>query len=607
MVARIAQVGAQFRDSKLTTLKSKLTERWKVDVQFQRMRPRMDWMLVTIPALTDVTNEILSTSLIRLQEGNAVYVVRHFAAPTTIRELEVTIANTITEPGLLFNKLKKRCQEFEKSNVQLGWWVAGVHASNAPAKYRATFYLDSNSEYWPWLHDWSHPHGSTPEPIPLLNFDPAWKARKPYACQICYNSDHHLIECPLPHVKIGGIPLVSAVSRGLVANRKPAERRGWEDDSLKEVKGGSTARKADPGLESRPAPTDPMVMEDDIVMTSAATDKPLAADDGLAAAKVQFNQPFSQLKSMFPYMTDDTISGALVGRDVESAMLYLTTTLPIPQTPVPQPSGSGPFIHPTPPVLVPQASGSGLRTIFDAPALPSMVNFESAADFIYGKLSRVFSRKGDFPRSDLITLLASVNGDLALTVAALQSAGLKFSWPEHQLAADWRDWSDAAVTPQAATPVSTALSAFTILADPQPVITYDKEASFMQHLFAEAGIALPAGVTFIDLATTYLWQFPPMLMKLRISHDMAFPEHWKEAFLMQSFSNWWFPSLPAATGQTTAPVVSPTPVPFPVSNRMCSLQHTLFPTNARPQPWASLMTLTHSPPFCLLCRKNCLP
>ena len=75
MVARVAQVRAQFRDSKLSSLKSKLVERWKVDVVFQRMRPHMDWMLATIPAITNVTKEILLTSLIRLQEGNAVYVV----------------------------------------------------------------------------------------------------------------------------------------------------------------------------------------------------------------------------------------------------------------------------------------------------------------------------------------------------------------------------------------------------------------------------------------------------------------------------------------------------------------------------------------------------
>src|SRR5258706_228200 len=419
MIARIAQVGAQFRDSKLAVLKSKLEERWKVNVQFQRMRPRMDWMLVTIPDLSDATNEILSTSLMRLQEGNAVYVVRHFAAPATIRELEITIANVITEPGSLFSKLKKRCQEFEKSNVQLGWRVAGVRASNAPAKYRATFYLDSNSEYWPWLHDWSHPHGSTPEPIPLLNFDPAWKARKPYTCQICYNSDHHLIECPLPHVRIGSVPLVSAVSRGLVANRKPAERRGWDADSLREVKGGSANKRDGPKLDGLPpAPKGPPAHDDDDAIMEPAADLPLAEDDGLAAAKAQFNDPFSQVKSMFPYLMDDTISAVLLGNTVEGTLRHLNSTLPIPPTPMRPPSGAGLPLAPAPPVLEPQASGSGLRTIYDAPALPSMTNHESVADFIFSKLARVFNWTGNFPCNDMLSLLASNNGDLPLTVAA---------------------------------------------------------------------------------------------------------------------------------------------------------------------------------------------
>src|SRR5258706_9172927 len=103
MVARVAQVGVQFRDSKLSSLKSKLAERWKVDVQFQHMRPCMDWMMATIPAITDITKEILLTSLIRLQEGNAAYIVCHFAAPPKIRKLELTIPNTIMEPCSLFN------------------------------------------------------------------------------------------------------------------------------------------------------------------------------------------------------------------------------------------------------------------------------------------------------------------------------------------------------------------------------------------------------------------------------------------------------------------------------------------------------------------------
>src|SRR5258707_3376284 len=103
----------------------------------------------------------------------------------------------------------------------------------------------------------------------------------------------------------------------------------------------------------------------------------------------------------------------------------------------------------------------------------------------------------------MLSLLVTNNGDLALTVAALQSAGLKFSWSEHDMARNWRDWADAAVTPQAATPISTAMSAFTILADPLPTIAYDKEASFLQYMFDTAGIVLPIGVDLLALATTY--------------------------------------------------------------------------------------------------------
>ena len=212
MIARIAQAGAQFNDSKLSILRTKLSERWKINVTLQRMRPRMDWMMATIPELTELSREILDTDLIRLHDGNASYVVRHFYEPSKVRDLEITIANTITEPGSLYAKLKKRCQEFEKSGTFVGWRVAGVRPSNAATKYRATFFLKEVDGNWPWFYDWSHPHGSVPATIPLLNFDPIWKARKPYACQLCYSSDHHLLECPLPHVRIGGVPLVSAVS-----------------------------------------------------------------------------------------------------------------------------------------------------------------------------------------------------------------------------------------------------------------------------------------------------------------------------------------------------------------------------------------------------------
>ena len=75
MIARIAQAGAQFNDSKLSVLQAKLADRWKTNVTFQHMRPRMDWMLATIPELTDLSKEILNTDLIRLHEGNASYVI----------------------------------------------------------------------------------------------------------------------------------------------------------------------------------------------------------------------------------------------------------------------------------------------------------------------------------------------------------------------------------------------------------------------------------------------------------------------------------------------------------------------------------------------------
>ena len=75
MIAQIAQAGAQFNDSKLAVLRAKLAEWWKTSVTFQRMHPRMDWMLATVPELTDLSKEILSTDLIRLHKGNASYVI----------------------------------------------------------------------------------------------------------------------------------------------------------------------------------------------------------------------------------------------------------------------------------------------------------------------------------------------------------------------------------------------------------------------------------------------------------------------------------------------------------------------------------------------------
>ena len=496
MIARIAQIGAQFMDSKYSVLKSKLSDRWKVDVNFERLRPRMDWMLATIPALTEVTKEILSTSIIRLQDGNAVYVVRHFNVPAKIRDLEVTVANTITDPGILFGKLKSRCLEFEKSGVRLGWRVAGVRAANAPAKYRATFYLDSPDEYWPWSHGWSHPHGSVPEMIPLLNFDPVWKARKPYACQICYNSDHHTTECPLPHVKIGGVPLVSAVSRGMVLNRKPAERRGWTDDLLAPLKGGSKRKQTDT-VEAPPGnPPIPSVLPlddgDDVFMVDDAP-RP-SDDDGLAAAKTQFNNPFSQLKAAFPQLSDGNIRAVLqqASGSVALAIDFINHSAAHPPTPKIRASGSG----------LPQPA-----------VVPS---YKSMADFIFEKLTRVFTRVGTWPRADMINLISAQNGDLPLVVSALQDASLKFSWPTHTLTQEWEEWVDNNLDPQAATLISTTMSGLTLLADSTPPAPpappkFAEHASFLSTALLDAGVHFPTSVDMDALAARFHGQFMAIL------------------------------------------------------------------------------------------------
>ena len=370
MITRIAQAGAQFNDSKLTVLRTKLSERWKINVTFQRMRPHMDWMMATIPEITDLSREILDTDLIRLHEGNASYVVRHFDEPSKVRDLEITIANTIAEPGSLYAKLKKRCQEFEKSGTFVGWRVAGVRPSNAATKYRATFFLKEIDGNWPWFYDWSHLHGSVPATIPLLNFDPVWKARKPYACQLCYSSDHHLLECPLPHVKIGGVPLVSSVSRGLCMSRTAAERRGWSDDTLNPMRGGTAPRKDNafgkPGDGNSADAARAVDDGGDAIMTEEAP--AIDIDAELARAKAEFNNPFGQLKSMLPFLHDDVIRAALDGQSIEDALVHLKVVSPARSARRVEASGLG-----------------GGRITAHPPG-----SAESAAEFIWSKLRRIF-------------------------------------------------------------------------------------------------------------------------------------------------------------------------------------------------------------------------
>jgi len=235
LLARVAQRDAQWRDWKLEKLRSALSSRWRVDVTIERVPPRHDWVLCSIPAVPapgDLTHEILSAALIRLSEGNASYVVRHLAPLSTLRDLDIHIKGSVADPASVFNQLKKKLLSYKSSGAFLGWQVTGVRPSNAVSKYRTSFLLDNNRVSWPWTHAWDHPHGSLPAAHVLLDFLPSWSATKPYVCQCCYNSDHFSLECPLAHIRLGGVPVVSPVSLSLMLHKKPGERLVIVDKSF---------------------------------------------------------------------------------------------------------------------------------------------------------------------------------------------------------------------------------------------------------------------------------------------------------------------------------------------------------------------------------------
>ena len=233
MFARVARSGPQSTDPKLHTLRSMLITRWKTDVTFESMDPRQDWMMCTIPSVEGLANEILSTALMRLANGNASYVIRHFGPITRSRDLDISIKGSSHTGDAVYDMLRKRVLQFESSGISLGWRVLGVRRAGAPSKYRASFLLDSPTTYWPWSHQFGHPHGAIPAASPLLNFEPAWEARKPYACQLCYNSDHFKEKCPLSFMRIGGVNIVSFSSKAMVNHKRPAERLVVLDRSLR--------------------------------------------------------------------------------------------------------------------------------------------------------------------------------------------------------------------------------------------------------------------------------------------------------------------------------------------------------------------------------------
>ena len=232
MIARLSQLGPQTRDAKLPTLRSKLASRWSCNVEISSMDPRQDWMLCTIPNIAGPRAKITSTAIMRLSEGNALYVVRHFSPLLCTRDLLFMVKGATTSEEGLYAQVRKRLLEFESSGINLGWRVLGIRKTGVAFQYRASFILDSPEVFWPWTMSFSHAHSSINPQLPLLNFDLPWQARKPYACQVCYCSIHSTNECPLAFARISGATLASYVGITSLLHKKPLERMVIIDRSM---------------------------------------------------------------------------------------------------------------------------------------------------------------------------------------------------------------------------------------------------------------------------------------------------------------------------------------------------------------------------------------
>ena len=208
----------------------------------------------SVPAKGDPSYELLSAVLIRLSEGNASYVVRHITLLSTVRELDVHIKGSITDPNSVFHQLKKKQLEYESKGAFLGWHVIGVRSGKGVTCYRATFLLDTNCVSWPWTHNWNHPHSSLPSAHNLLDFMPSWSAIKPYACQGCYNSDHYTEECALAHICLGGVLVIGPTSMSLMLSKKAAERLVIIDKSLVPPRRAAPGSAGAPALDASPVP-----------------------------------------------------------------------------------------------------------------------------------------------------------------------------------------------------------------------------------------------------------------------------------------------------------------------------------------------------------------
>ena len=327
-------------------------------------------------------------------------------------------------------------------------------------------------------------------------------------------------------------------------SRTAAERRGWSDNILHSIKGGSAQRRDDGADKPADSSTTDLanahqVKEDvaveearDAVMADHSAPSDIRA--GLLQAKAQFNDPFSQLQSLLPYLHDDTLRKALGGRTVEEALVYLKVVSPGGDTRPVVASGSGP---------------TGTQLL-------SHSNIASAAEFISSKLQRVFHRTEVVPVDEIVELLQACDGDMQLVAEALRKTGMNFMWDDVTMRNEWRDWCDAKITPQAATPISTTMSGMDLLGRPN-LYDYNNEASFMMAMVERSNIILHPGINMPDLAKKYQGQFPAMLRKMQISFNTSFPSHWTEKWLMDAYSL-WLTGPPSAT--TTAENAAPTNV-----------------------------------------------
>ena len=148
------------------------------------------------------------------------------------RDLTFNVKGQSGDADAIYAQLRKRLLEFEARGIFLGWQVLGVRRSNAPFQFRTTFLLNRPSVAWPWQMLHGHVHSSVNPQLPLLNFNPPWQAKKPYACQACYSSIHPSHECPLVSIRLGGMAIVSHISITAILTKKAAERLIIVDRSL---------------------------------------------------------------------------------------------------------------------------------------------------------------------------------------------------------------------------------------------------------------------------------------------------------------------------------------------------------------------------------------